>query len=206
MWPFTGTQLTYQGLKYYRKLTLSHQLKISDNSLARGRNLCPIVLPMLEFCVTWDYTYFFFHGIKITDYCEFMCTAFILCFWKLWFSCGHPPLPEFFLLPFLQWSLSLWSRYWGIHIPLMLNIFQSLILHFGQFWVSVVIIIYCKQMFLWWGLWDALIYGYNERSLRVGLNNSLKLTQVWHYWAMYTIHDPNSYVQVKLNDTWKTDA
>jgi hypothetical protein len=35
--------------------------------------------------------------------------------------------------------------------------------------VSMLINIYCEEKFLWWGLRNSLIYGYNNKSLGVGL-------------------------------------
>lgn len=46
---------------------------------------------------------------------------------------------------------------------------DSYSLPFGQWWISVLRIIYCRWKHLWWGLRDALICGYKDESLGAGL-------------------------------------
>lgn len=41
-------------------------------------------------------------------------------------------------------------------------------LYFNQLWVSVLSAIYHKKKCLWWGQKDALICGYNRKSLGFG--------------------------------------
>lgn len=67
-----------------------------------------------------------------------------------------------FVPPLLQWFWSLRRRKCGIYTPCKVEPCPvSYSLYLGQLWVSVLIMIYCKQKLLWQGLRKALLCEHN---------------------------------------------
>lgn len=71
--------------------------------------------------------------------------------------------------PFWQRSLRL-GKVCDINVPFRAKPSSATYyFHVDQLRVCVLIATYCKQKHLWWGLRDALMYGYNPKSLGVVL-------------------------------------
>lgn len=67
-----------------------------------------------------------------------------------------------FVPPLLQWFWSLRRRKCGIYTPFKVEpCTVNYSLYLGQLWVSVLIMIYCKQKLLWQGLRKALLCEHN---------------------------------------------
>lgn len=150
--------------------SLSQQVLVTNSSLAsRGGASCPpsphhagilCDLSLHNFCA-W-----------CLNYCEFSCTTVLLCTENTVYlqsstsasnNLSTTPSSTKISEP---WEEEVW--YWLSPLRAE-NPKYSCSLHFGQLWVSMSIIVYWRQKFLWCRLRDILIYQYNNKSLEASI-------------------------------------
>ena len=84
---------------------------------------------------------------------------------------------------YCNWKMVLWSQLWPLTLPyrllnlkwrnlmktshLELSAPQFLIHHISQLWFLVLVLVYSKKKLLWWGLNNAMLFGYRHMSLIV---------------------------------------
>lgn len=139
--PFECGQLTsgYNFREWY-SLSLSQHLRAANNSMARPGILCPILLSLMRFDLTWVCTGL----VRAVPATVSSCTQLSCCIYKILFPYRSPLplLPVLFLSPLLQWSLSLWRTARVMYVPFGTeHSGVSYFLHFIQLWVSGLITI-----------------------------------------------------------------
>lgn len=139
--PFECGQLT-SGYNFRERcsLSLSQHLRIANNSMARPGILCPILLSMMRFGLTWACTGL----VRAVTATVSSCTQVSCWIYKILFPYRNP-LPLLlilFLPPLLQWSLSLWRTACVMYVSFGTeHSGVSYFLHFIQLWVSGLITI-----------------------------------------------------------------
>lgn len=126
-------------------MTIAPQLMVEFHAL----------LHMWGLCLAWaSWSCAYCH-----DYCEFICATALLCSRNSISFRLSTTLALIILPTSLLWNPVSWK--WGRYIQFETEhsrVFYSL--HAHQLRVSVLIVVYCKEKSLWWGLRVELIYGY----------------------------------------------
>lgn len=136
----------------------------AKSSLTEARHHVPHLFSMLVFCLDWACTSLI-HATTISMRLYVHPPSIV---WKILFPWSHPPpvALTIFPLPFHITS-KLWGERYGIDIPFKAEYSKvSHSLHVDHLWSSMLISIYFKKC-LWWGLSDAMIYGYRNKPLWV---------------------------------------